>query len=95
MKTKPRSNPRPGFVLEADDQTPDVVFPHGEMFTLESLPVGQSRIVYPSEPFRGPHDNPTEIKGSLNSPINGNPLSDLLTSETKLTIVFNDISSSC
>ena len=36
----PRPNPRPGFVLDVDRQTPPILFHHGEGFRMEKLPVG-------------------------------------------------------
>ena len=44
--------PRPGFVLEVDRSTPPVLFWRGENFSLEKLPAGRSRVIYPPEPLR-------------------------------------------
>lgn len=92
MSDKPKSNPRPGFVLEVDRQTPEILFHHGEGFRLEKLPVGRSRVIYPGEPIPGV-DNPREaIKNALLNPINDDPLPSILKPNMKLTIAFDDIS---
>jgi hypothetical protein len=90
--SKPRSNPRPGFVLEVDRQTPPLVFHHGEGFRLEKLPVGRSRVIYPSEPLRGLKDPDGAILNALLNPIDDDPLNELLKPGMKLTIAFDDIS---
>ena len=43
--------PRPGFVLEVDRSTPSIMFWRGENFSLEKLPAGRSRVIYPPEPL--------------------------------------------
>ena len=43
--------PRPGFVLEVDRSTPPIMFWRGENFSLEKLPAGRSRVIYPPEPL--------------------------------------------
>ena len=48
MAKTPSTNPRPGFVLDVDRQTPPIVFHHGEGFRMEKLPVGRSRVIYPA-----------------------------------------------
>jgi hypothetical protein len=90
--SKPRSNPRPGFVLEVDRQTPPILFHHGEGFRLEKLPVGRSRVIYPSEPLKGLKDPDGSIQDALANPIDDDPLSTLLKPGMKLTIAFDDIS---
>ncbi len=90
--SKPRSNPRPGFVLEVDRQTPPILFHHGEGFRLEKLPVGRSRVIYPSEPLKGLKDPDGAIQDALANPIDDDPLSTLLKPGMKLTIAFDDIS---
>ena len=90
--SKPRSNPRPGFVLEVDRQTPPLVFHHGEGFRLEKLPVGRSRVIYPSEPLKGLKDPDGAILNALLNPIDDDPLNELLKPGMKLTIAFDDIS---
>ncbi len=92
MTTTPRSNPRPGFVLEVDQKTPPVVFPHGSSFTLETLPQKTSRVLYPSEPFAAAAETTAMIADAFAAPQGSAPLSDLLKANTKLTIVFSDIS---
>ncbi len=89
---KPVVNPRPGFVLEVDRQTPPILFHHGEGFRLEKLPVGRSRVVYPGEPLRGVDDPEGAIRNALLNPIDDDPLPSLLRPGMKLTIAFDDIS---
>jgi len=90
--SKPRSNPRPGFVLDVDRQTPPILFHHGEGFRLEKLPVGRSRVIYPGEPLHGMDDPDGAIRDALLNPIEDDPLPSLLTPGMKLTIAFDDIS---
>jgi len=90
--TKTRINPRPGFVLDVDRQTPPILFHHGEGFRLEKLPVGRSRVIYPGEPLHGIEDPDGAIRQALLEPIDDDPLPTLLTPGMKLTIAFDDIS---
>ena len=90
--SKPRPNPRPGFVLDVDRQTPPILFHHGEGFRMEKLPVGRSRVIYPSEPLEGLEDPDGEILDALLNPIEDDPLPEILTPGMKLTIAFDDIS---
>lgn len=90
--SKPRPNPRPGFVLDVDRQTPPILFHHGEGFRMEKLPVGRSRVIYPSEPLEGLKDPDGTIIDALLNPIDDDPLPEILTPGMKLTIAFDDIS---
>ncbi len=90
--SKPRPNPRPGFVLDVDRQTPPILFHHGEGFRMEKLPVGRSRVIYPSEPLEGLKDPDGTILDALLNPIEDDPLPEILTPGMKLTIAFDDIS---
>ena len=90
--SKPRPNPRPGFVLDVDRQTPPILFHHGEGFRMEKLPVGRSRVIYPSEPLEGLKDPDGTILDALLNPIDDDPLPEILTPGMKLTIAFDDIS---
>ncbi len=90
--SKPRPNPRPGFVLEVDRQTPAILFHHGEGFRMEKLPVGRSRVIYPSEPLHGLSDPDGAIVDALLHPIDDDPLPSLLKPGMQLTIAFDDIS---
>ena len=74
---KPVTNPRPGFVLEVDRQTPAILFHHGEGFRMEKLPVGRSRVIYPGEPLNGLDDPDGEIRHALLHPIDDDPLPSL------------------
>ena len=91
-KETSRPSPRPGFVLDVDRNTPPIVFHHGENFRLEKLPVGRSRVVYPSEPLEGLSDPEGAIKDALLNPLgDSEPLPSLLKPGMKLTIAFDDI----
>ncbi len=86
--SKPRPNPRPGFILEVDRQTPPILFHHGEGFRMEKLPIGRSRVIYPREPLAGMSDPDGAIVDALLNPIDDDPLPSLLTKGMKLTIAF-------
>ncbi len=88
----PRPNPRPGFVLDVDRQTPPILFHHGEGFRMEKLPVGRSRVIYPGEPLDGIEDPDGAIVDALLHPIDDDPLPSILRPGMKLTIAFDDIS---
>lgn len=90
--SKPRPNPRPGFVLDVDRQTPPILFHHGEGFRMEKLPVGRSRVIYPGEPLEGLKDPDDAILDALLNPIDDDPLPEILTPGMKLTIAFDDLS---
>ena len=45
--------PRPGLVLDVDSSTPPILFHRGEGFSLEKLPAGRTRVIYPAEPLPG------------------------------------------
>jgi len=87
-----RPRPRPGFVLDVDRSTPPILFHHGEGFRLERLPVGRSRVIYPSEPLAGLPDPDEAIRRALLEPIDDDPLPALLRPGMKLTIAFDDLS---
>ncbi len=91
-KKETRPNPRPGFVLDVDRQTPPILFHHGEGFRLEKLPVGRSRVIYPAEPLKGMPNPDDAIRQALLEPIEDDPLPSLLYPGMKLTIAFDDIS---
>jgi hypothetical protein len=84
--------PRPGFVLEVDRSTPPTLFWRGENFSLEKLPAGRSRIIYPPEPLPAIDDVDGTIRRALENPIECEPLRVLLRPGMKLTIAFDDIS---
>ena len=84
--------PRPGFVLDVDRSTPPTLFWRGEGFSLEKLPAGRSRIIYPPEPLPALKDIDGSIRHALEHPIDSEPLSALLFAGMKLTIAFDDIS---
>ncbi|MFZ8998108.1 MAG: lactate racemase domain-containing protein [Ilumatobacteraceae bacterium] len=84
--------PRPGFVLDVDRSTPPTLFWRGENFSLEKLPAGRSRIIYPPEPLPGLDDVDGHIRDALLNPIDMEPLPALLHPDMKLTICFDDSS---
>src|SRR5947209_19295687 len=84
--------PRPGFVLDVDRNTPPTLFWRGEDFTLEKLPAGRSRIVYPAEPLDPVRDVDAAIRDALVHPIDSDPLPALPFPGMKLTIAFDDVS---
>ena len=84
--------PRPGFVLEVDRSTPPLLFWRGENFSLEKLPAGRSRVIYPPEPLKPIDDVDGAIRHALLNPIDQDPLPALLFPGMKLTIAFDDVS---
>ena len=84
--------PRPGFVLDVDRNTPPTLFWRGDGFSLEKLPAGRSRIVYPAEALPAIKDIDTAIREALLHPVDSDPLPALLFPGMKLTIAFDDVS---
>jgi lactate racemase len=84
--------PRPGFVLEVDRSTPPILFWRGENFSLEKLPAGRSRVIYPPEPLKPLDDIDGAIRNALLHPHDQDPLPALLFPGMKLTIAFDDVS---
>ena len=84
--------PRPGFVLDVDRNTPPIMFWRGEDFSLEKLPAGRSRVIYPPEPLKPLDDIDGAIRHALLNPNDHDPLPALLFPGMKLTIAFDDIS---
>ena len=84
--------PRPGFVLEVDRSTPPIMFWRGENFSLEKLPAGRSRVIYPPEPLDPIEDIDGAIRHALLNPHDQDPLPALLFPGMKLTIAFDDVS---
>jgi len=83
---------RPGFVLEVDRSTPPILFWRGENFSLEKLPAGRSRVIYPPEPLSPIEDIDGAIRDALLNPHDQDPLPALLRPGMKLTIAFDDVS---
>jgi len=83
---------RPGFVLEVDRSTPPIMFWRGENFSLEKLPAGRSRVIYPPEPLAALEDIDGAIRHALLHPHDQDPLPALLFPGMKLTIAFDDVS---
>ena len=84
--------PRPGYVLDVDKSTPPTLFWRGEGFSLEKLPAGRTRVIYPGEPVAALDDIDGAIAHALEHPHDAEPLSALLTPGMRLTIAFDDIS---
>ena len=84
--------PRPGFVLEVDRSTPPIMFWRGENFSLEKLPAGRSRVIYPPEPLAAIEDIDGAILAALLNPHEQDPLPAQLFPGMKLTIAFDDVS---
>ncbi len=84
--------PRPGFVLEVDRSTPPIMFWRGENFSLETLPAGRSRVIYPPEPLDPIEDIDGAIRNALLHPHDQDPLPAQLFPGMKLTIAFDDVS---
>lgn len=85
--------PRPGFVLDVDRSTPPILFWRGEQLTSERLPVG-SRVVYAPEPLAPLGNVSGAIRDALTAPVGGDPLASRLRPGMKLTIAFDDVSTS-
>jgi len=84
--------PRPGFVLDVDRSTPPILFWRGENFSLEKLPAGRSRVIYPPEPLPAIDDIDGAIRAALLNPVDHDPLPSLLFPGMRLTIAFDDVS---
>ena len=84
--------PRPGYVLDVDKSTPPTLFWRGEGYSLEKLPVGRTRIIYPGEPVPALKDVDGAILNALLNPIDQDPLPSQLFAGMKLTIAFDDVS---
>src|SRR3954464_916360 len=83
---------RPGFVLEVDRSTPPILFWRGENFSLEKLPAGRSRVIYPPEPLDAIEDIDGAIRDGLRNPPHRGPRPALLRPGRKLPIAFADVS---
>ncbi|MFT5269800.1 MAG: nickel-dependent lactate racemase, partial [Acidimicrobiales bacterium] len=84
--------PRPGLVLEVDKSTPPILFHRGEGFSLEKMPAGRTRVLYPAEPLNPLPDPDGAIRDALLNPLDDDPLPSKLFAGMKLTIVFDDVS---
>ncbi|QWT24362.1 nickel-dependent lactate racemase [Subtercola sp. PAMC28395] len=82
---------RPGFVLSVDAQTPPLVVFQGEKVLLERLPAGAS-VLYPPDALPGIRSVEAQIDRALAKPVDSEPLAALLHPETRVTIVFDDLS---
>ncbi len=68
------------------------MFWRGENFSLEKLPAGRSRVIYPPEPLAPIDDIDGAIRSALLNPHDQDPLPTLLFAGMKLTIAFDDVS---
>ncbi|SDT41432.1 lactate racemase domain-containing protein [Microlunatus soli] len=83
---------RPGFVLEVDDRTPPLVVNDGPRVRLERFPLG-TEVVYPGESLPRLDDLAGGIDAALAEPVDAAPLASKLRAGMKLTIAFDDVSS--
>src|SRR5919197_2964824 len=83
--------PRPGFVREGDERTPQLLVHEGEGFRLQSFPLG-TRVVYPPDSLPGIRDLSGSIRSSLLNPLGSEPRPELLKPGMRLTIALDDIS---
>ncbi|MGI9092535.1 MAG: lactate racemase domain-containing protein [Mycobacteriales bacterium] len=81
---------RPGFVLEVDERTPPVLIHRGEGFGVERFPLG-THVVYPPDSLPAVRDIDAAIALALQHPHGTDPLRELLTPSTRLTVVIDDI----
>jgi hypothetical protein len=68
------------------------MFWRGENFSLEKLPAGRSRVIYPPEPLDPIEDIDGAIRNALLHPHDQDPLPAQLFAGMKLTIAFDDVS---
>ncbi len=68
------------------------MFWRGENFSLEKLPAGRSRVIYPPEPLDVLDDIDGAIRDALLNPHEQDPLPAQLFPGMKLTIAFDDVS---
>ena len=68
------------------------MFWRGENFSLEKLPAGRSRVIYPPEPLAAIEDIDGAIRNALLHPHDQDPLPAQLFPGMKLTIAFDDVS---
>ncbi len=83
---------RPGFVLEVDDRTPPLLVTDGPRLRLERFPIG-TEVVYPAESLTRVDDLVAAIDTALAAPVDADPLSAYLRPGMRLTIAFDDVSS--
>src|SRR4051794_26610251 len=83
---------RPGFVLEVDNRTPPLLVTDGPRVRLERFPLG-TEVVYPAEPLPAVDDLVAAIDAALDSPADAEPLAARLRPGMRLTIAFDDVSS--
>jgi lactate racemase len=76
---------RPGYVLDVDSSTPPTLFWRGEGYSLEKLPAGRSRIIYPPEALPELKNIDEAIEQALLHPIDQDPLPTQLFPGMKLT----------
>lgn len=79
---------RPGFVLEVDDKTPNLLTFSGAKLRLERFGLG-ARVAYPADPVAS-SDPVSLVDQALESPVGTGPLPSRLGRDTVLTIVVVD-----
>ncbi|MEW6635672.1 MAG: lactate racemase domain-containing protein [Actinomycetota bacterium] len=82
---------RPGFTVTLEKDSPPMMFNSGDGFHYEKLPEG-TRVIYPPEPLEPLPDPNVAIERALLSPMEMEPLHELLFPGMKLTIAFDDLS---
>lgn len=82
---------RPGFILETDDRTPELLVPGGPGVQLQRMPLG-TEVLYPSEALEHVPDTLEAIDKALAAPLGSAPLRDRLTGVGRLALVVTDSS---
>jgi len=80
-----------GVVSEVTSDSNSALFHYGADFKLETLPVDNSRILYPPQTASSIYDPTFTISESLHNPLGSEPLAELLNPDMKLTIAFDDV----
>src|SRR5215203_5977188 len=82
---------RPGFVTFLEGNSPPMMFNAGDAFHYEKLPE-ETRVIYPPGPLEPLTDPNVAIERALLTPMEMEPLHDLLFPGMRLTIAFDDLS---
>jgi lactate racemase len=81
---------RPGFVLTVDERTPPLVVPFGDAFAFERFPLG-TKVIYAADSASPLPDLDEATNAALDAPLYAAPLDEQLHAGTRLTIVFDDL----
>ncbi len=82
---------RPGFVLEVDERTPPLVVHSGDAVVRQLFPLG-AKVIYPPDPLPSLADVRGEMGRALDRPLGAEPLAARLRSDSKITILVEDLS---